>query len=116
MFDEIEKWFLLFEDHLNNYESIKFDEKNNCYKFSVVLPGVKKENVNISIFKNYRGNIVMSIFTEKDDHHDYSRRYSKKFYLSDDIDTEKVRAKLEDGILTITLPLKEQVENRIKVE
>ena len=43
--------------------------------------------------------------------------YRRTFILADTIDREKITAKIEDGVLTVTLPKKEKVKPRkIKIE
>jgi len=44
-----------------------------------------------------------------------STRYQRAFTLSDELDTSAIRAVLNDGVLTVTLPKKEEVRPR-KIE
>jgi len=39
-----------------------------------------------------------------------NKEYKQSYSINNSIDTNNINAKLEDGILTITLPLKEQAK------
>ena len=85
------------------------------------MPGVKKDHVNIEIeedvlrvegqldFSAYEG--MDPVYTEYNIGH-----YARGFTLSGKIDRESIRARLDDGVLTLTLPkAKEAMPRRIKV-
>jgi len=73
------------------------------------VPGVKKENVNVMLennilevdakidFSPYKS--LNPVYTEYNVGH-----YTRKFSVSNAIDTEKIDANLADGVLTLTLP------------
>lgn len=76
------------------------------YNIELAIPGVSKEDVQILVEKDTL--IVKAEKTsEKDD--SYQRRefnfssFERKFFLSEDIDQEKISAKHENGILSISL-------------
>lgn len=82
-------------------------EKNLMVTMDV--PGVRKENVNITLENN---NLEVDA---KIDHLPYENlnpvyteynvgHYTRKFTVSNSIDTTKIDAKLTDGVLTLTLP------------
>jgi HSP20 family protein len=85
------------------------------------MPGVEKDNVSIGLendvlrvdgqinFSNYQG--MEPVYTEYNVGH-----YARGFTLSGKIDRERIRAQLEDGVLTLTLPkAKEAMPRRIAV-
>jgi len=85
------------------------------------MPGVEKDNVSIGLendvlrvdgqinFSNYQG--MEPVYTEYNVGH-----YARGFTLSGKIDRERIRAQLEDGVLTLTLPkAKEVMPRRIAV-
>ena len=40
----------------------------------------------------------------------------KRFTLPQDVNTKKIKAKVENGVLTLTLPIKENIENSIDIK
>lgn len=88
-------------------------EQNGVYTFEVELPGLTKNDVNIKL--NEDG--VLTISGNKNKHTDsvvsklrQERKYgefSRSIQLANDIDINKVNAKFENGILTLTINKKE---------
>ena len=90
-------------------------EAGDSYKVSADLPGVNKEDINVSI----DGNLVTieaemkrsKETTDKSGKVLRSERYSglmsRAFTLTQDVDDTKATARYEDGVLTLELPKKE---------
>ena len=116
-------WFpTVFEDFLNNdfmpranttapAVNVKVDDK--AYTMEVAAPGIKKEFCRVSI--NDEGNLHVAIenkveHKEEEKKHHYLRRefsytnYEQAYTLPEDVDKDNIEAKVENGILTITLP------------
>ena len=116
-------WFpTVFEDFLNNdfmpranttapAVNVKVDEK--AYTMEVAAPGIRKEFCRVSI--NDEGNLNVAIenkveHKEEEKKHHYLRRefsytnYEQAYTLPDDVDKDNIEAKVENGILTVTLP------------
>ena len=85
------------------------------------MPGVEKQNVSIALendmlrvegqiaFSNYEG--MEPLYTEYNIGH-----YARGFTLSGKIDRDNIRAQLDDGVLTLTLPkAKEAMTRRIAI-
>ena len=106
----------------------------------LAAPGIKKEYCRVAI--NDEGNLTIAIekggvrdvdniegghqqeHKHEDSHHHYLRRefsysnYEQNYVLPDDVVRDKISAKVEDGILTITMPKtepKEKVTKAIEV-
>lgn len=87
-------------------------QKDNSINFSVELPGVNKEDVKIVL-----ENGILSISGEKKNNLDENStekiyrnesefgKFERKFRLKDDIDPDNVKAKFENGVLTVSVPL-----------
>ena len=91
-------------------------EKDGYYYFDVELPGYKKEDVTMDLIDGYlvikashnvdneekdtKGNLIRS---ER-----YYGTCSRNFYVGDNIKAEDIKAKFENGILSIVAPSKEQ--------
>lgn len=103
--------------------AVNVKENEKAYIMDIAAPGLKKEFCRISLDKD--GNLVVNIENkmehkqeEKKEH--YLRRefsygnYEQAYTLPDDVDHDKISAKVEDGILTVTLPKISKEETRIE--
>jgi HSP20 family protein len=91
---------------------IKLDvtENDKDYQVRAVVPGAKKEDIRVSVDGNYVS-ITAEVRKEKEEKSGrsllkeaYYGSASRGFSLSHDIDDKAVIAKLEDGVLKLTLP------------
>jgi len=99
LFDDFFKLPSLFDNSILN------DVSNTDKEFKVefMLPGFKKEEVKLEI-----NNDVLSISAERKENK-YFNKINKSYSLPENLDTENVEAKLEDGVLKILIPkLKEE--------
>lgn len=85
-------------------------DKGRDYEVKAELPGVKKEDLDIDIDKNY---IVINARKEEEKNEDnktYKKsefkygEFSRTVYFPEEIDTDKTEAKLEHGVLIIHAP------------
>ena len=125
-------WFpTVFEDFLNNdfmpranttAPAVNVREDEKAYTMEVAAPGIKKEFCRVSI--NDEGNLSVAIenkfeHKENEKKHHYLRRefsytnYEQCYSLPEDVDKENIAAKVEDGILTVTLPKVQKVEQKL---
>ncbi|MBV8666139.1 MAG: Hsp20/alpha crystallin family protein [Burkholderiaceae bacterium] len=103
---------------------INLSESATAYVVEAELPGVAKENVKISV----DGNVVTLeaevkrdterkegetvVFAER-----RTEKFARSFTLASEVDDEKSVAKLENGVLTLTLPKKaELLPKQIQVQ
>jgi HSP20 family protein len=93
-------------------------ETKDSYTFKADLPGVKESDVEISLSGNMltiSGKREEEKKDEGDRYFAYERSYgtfSRSFTLPEGADTEHVRAELKDGVLTIAVPKKPEVQPR----
>jgi HSP20 family protein len=88
-------------------------EKNGAYLFSAELPGVKKEDIQVSI-DGAQVTLSAEVKREREASQDervlhVERVYGKvmrSFTLPQELDESKVEAKFRDGVLELTLPKK----------
>ena len=105
--------------------SFKVDVKDNgeSYELSADLPGVKKEDIELSYENSY---LTISAHQEenkdeKDEKGNYIRRerrtgsVSRSFYI-DNIDKAKVDAEFKDGVLKIHMPKAAAAEQPKQIE
>ncbi len=97
---------------------VKEDEK--AYTVTADLPGVKKEELNLSMEE---GRLQISVNREEkteEENKNYVHHervccsMQRNIYLAD-ADEGAVKAKLEDGVLTITVPKKEKKDTSIAI-
>jgi HSP20 family protein len=96
-----------------NLPSTNIAESDAGYTVKMALPGIGKENIKISVDKN-----VLSVNVTIPDNGEDSSAYtyrefdvrdaSRNFTLGDKVDTEKINAEFNNGILTITLKKKDE--------
>ena len=86
-------------------------QNQNDYELQVEVPGVNKENISIDYENGY---VTIAAKTnkskdEKDKEGNYIRRerysgsYSRSYYLGE-VDRESIKAKLDNGVLSIIVP------------
>ena len=121
----------VFEDFLNNdfvprvgstAPAVNVKESETAYTMELAAPGIKKEYCRVNI--NEDGNLTIAIENKaehkhEDKRHHYLRRefsysnYEQIYTLPDDVERNKISAKVEDGILTVILPKQEKEQKKL---
>ena len=86
-----------------------FYEDDESYFARVQLPGVKKDELKLDLEKDLL-TIRYERTTASED--DEKVSYKRALQVPDGVDADKIEAKLEDGILTLTLPKGEKAKPR----
>ena len=105
--------------------AVNVKEDNKQYVMEVAVPGLKKEQVNMSIDKD--GYLTLSIENkneQKDENkkEHYLRRefsytsYRQSYALPDNVDAVKIEANVADGVLKVVLPKVEKKEEKEDVK
>ena len=119
----LNKWF---KDDWSNYNlwsknpPVNIHETKDAYTLDVVAPGFEKAD-----FKNNVEAKTLTVSAEKKEEKtedgkkqvrkEFSyRSFQRSFTLDDAIDTEKINAKYENGVLALTLPKKEDSVEKAK--
>ena len=82
------------------------------------LPDMKREDIQLTVENNtltLRGERKLEREVKEEQFHRIERNYgsfSRAFTLPPTVDTAKVKAEYRDGVLTITLPLREEAKPR----
>jgi HSP20 family protein len=80
------------------------------------LPGLDRENIDLRVENKtltLRGERKQQNEIKEEQYHRIERSYgsfSRSFTLPETIDTEKLRAEYKDGVLTVTMPIKEEAK------
>ena len=106
----------MFYNRMSDYK-IEEDDKN--YFIEMDMPGVKKEDLEVGVKEN-----ILSIYAErkKEDKTENKEavvvsKYEQSFNISaKGIDVDNIQANLDNGVLKITLPKKEEVKFEKKIE
>lgn len=125
-FDNIDR--KLYGKHAAHVMKTDVREHDDSYDIDIDLPGFKKEDINLSL-ENGCLNVNVAKGLNKDEkdkkgkmirQERYTGSMSRSFYVGKEITVEDVKAKFEDGVLTLTLPKKERKEvkenNTIMIE
>jgi HSP20 family protein len=98
--------------------AVDVKETQDALQFHVELPGLKKEDVEITIENNVltiAGERKFEKETKDENYHRLERSYgafSRSFTLPTGVRSEQVEAKFENGVLAVTLPKQEESKPR----
>lgn len=108
----------LFGHHEKNLMKTDIRDEKDHYEMMIDLPGFKKDEIQLSLQDGY-----LTISAEKGldkDENDkngnlirqerYSGALSRSYYIGESITEDEVKAKFEDGVLSIIIPKKEKKE------
>ncbi len=111
-----------FEKENRGYSLMKTDitDEGDHYLMKIDLPEVKKDDIKISLKD---GSLTISAEynnenNQKDKHGKYICRerhygtYSRSYYVGDNVKFEDIKAKLDNGVLTLTIAKKETKEDK----
>ena len=99
-----------------NFPAVNINESKDDYQLEFNVPGRNKEDFKITVEKN----ILTFSYDKKEEAKDENKKQVKKefslqsfkrsFTLDEKIAADNIAAKYENGILTLTLPKKEEVK------
>ena len=122
LFNEMTKAFEGISKKVKNPILLDVIKNEDSYSVLASLPGVNKEDVKLSIEDS---NLTISVEPKKEENKNNERKFvlkeriegysSRPIYLKD-IDETTISAKMEDGILNITVPFKKRNVSKITIE
>ncbi|MCD6115979.1 Hsp20/alpha crystallin family protein [bacterium] len=90
--------------------TIDIAENEKSYEIKADVPGMKKKDISIS----FKDNILTISGEKREEKEDTGKNFFKKervygkfqrsFRIPQDVDPEKIKAKYEDGVLTVEVP------------
>ena len=83
------------------YDSIK-TEKDGTTKIEVVIPGYSNENLKLEITHN-----ILKLSSDLE-----NKKFTRHWKLTESVDTKNIKADCKNGILTINIPPKQNVDNK----
>lgn len=115
----------IFDDFISTKreQGLKCDiyEKDDVYHIDMEAPGFEKKDISMEVKEGY---LVITATKEApvdEEGKNYIRRervygkYERSFYLGD-LDEDRIEASFNNGLLSITIPKKEKVENKKTIE
>lgn len=124
-------WFpTMFDEFFNNEwmprlqstaPAVNVKETGSEYTMEFAVPGIKKEFCRVNL--NDEGNLEVTIENKmehkaEDKKEHYLRRefnysnYQQTYVLPEDVEKEQIAAKVDNGVLTITMPKQHKNEHR----
>ena len=96
-------------------------EAQDGYVVTLEMPGLAREHVQVDIDGDtlvVKGGAVEQSENETGANHEYrASRFERTFTIGNHIDRDNVKAKMQDGILTITLPkTPEKVGRKVEIQ
>lgn len=93
-------------------------ETNDDFQVEMAAPGMRKEDFHIELDNDM---LIIKAETRnemEDNDQNYARRefnyqsFRRSFYLPNTVETEKIKAKYKDGILSLSIPKKEEAKKK----
>ena len=123
LFDEMWRRSFRPQSTGNWYPAVDVKENENEYKLVAELPGMAKDDVKISVTDNIvtiRGEKKAAHEEQNENWHQVERTYGafeRSFTLGTAVNATGVKARFENGILTVVLPKSEEARPReIRIE
>lgn len=104
----------------NNFSvpAVNITTQNGDYLISIAVPGMKKDDFNI----DYNENLLTISCSKEDSIEDKNRRYTRKEYnytsfsrsftIPNEVNSDKIDAHYENGLLSINLPAREELKKQ----
>lgn len=102
-----------FNNEISTFANARIDwkETEESHVFKCDLPGVKKEEVKVEVEDGRVLQISGERSVEKEDKNDKwhrvergSGKFNRRFYLPENAKIDEVKASMENGVLTVTVP------------
>ena len=105
-----------------NIPAVDINETGSEFQVVADVPGVSKENIEVSVNGGLLSIIINSEQVKEENSEGrilrkerYQGQITRSFQLDDSVDDEKISASYKDGVLSISVPKKEQVQPK-KIE
>jgi len=100
---------------------IDIEETDKEYRIEAELPGVRKDQITLNVEDDNLNILVTRMEEIKDESKNYLHRERRASSMSRrvrlaNVKLDEIKAKLEEGILTVTIPKHEKVASTRKIE
>lgn len=106
LFDEFNDFFKpAFSDEIRDMKT-NICESQDGYRLDIEMPGFQKDQINVALEDGY---LTVSGEKHSDSDEKYLRKeisesFSRSYYVGKDISEELVKAKYDNGILSLSIP------------
>ena len=109
----------LFSDETNVKPAVNIREEEKNYVLDLAVPGIDKKDLKIDMNDDV---LTVSSESKKESEENkdgYKRKefsyskFSRSFYIPEDVNRDKIEAQYKDGILSIELPREKEDKNKI---
>jgi HSP20 family protein len=121
LFPTIERWSRSETGNEFRLPKTNVHETDSEFVLTMEMPGVDKKNITVAIDNDEI--VITGEKTEQAEEKGLLRReirsqkFRRSFYLDSSVDREKIKAKLDSGVLTVTLPKgADKVGRQVSVE
>lgn len=103
-------------------KNVNIEETENSYEITMELPGFSKKDIKIEI---ENGLLTISSEVDKKEEQEQKKFIRKSFtrssfkssyMLAEDVDTEKIEASLENGLLNVSIGRIKQIEEKPQIK
>lgn len=106
----------LYGKHARNLMKTDVHETEDSYEMNVDLPGFKKEEIKLNLENGYLTIATEKALEKKQENKKgkvlrqerYTGTMQRSFYVGETVTEEDIKAKYENGVLSLTIPKKEQ--------
>lgn len=95
----------------NQFPVDLYEDKDNTY-VRAELPGVNRDDVNVEMVEDYLTITAARKANSPDGEGEQSFAFSRSINITEEIAADKVSATYENGVLTVTLPKREEAKPR----
>ncbi len=105
----------LYGKHSGREMLMDVNEKDDHYDVEIDLPGFKKEDISVELNDGYMTITASKGIEENDENKKgkvvrqerYAGTLSRTFYVGENVTSEEIHGKFEDGVLKLSIPKKE---------
>mmetsp|Transcript_10537 Transcript_10537/g.18508 ORF Transcript_10537/g.18508 Transcript_10537/m.18508 type:complete len:267 (+) Transcript_10537:101-901(+) len=99
---------------MENKNALGITQDDKQVQFAVEVPGAKASDINLQLDEDGRVLKISGETKREEGGISVHSRFERSFTLNRDIDTSRISARMDDGVLTITAPKYEEVKETVR--
>lgn len=101
-------WPTLYPSYWDAFDGVEnFEKTDNGYLMEVMVPGFTKETLNVEVLEGKYLSVYGEVKLTRKEATNLERKFSQRWLLPKDVETESLRASVENGVLTVYMNKKE---------
>ena len=93
---------------VNRIRSYHSEKTDDGYKLEIAVPGLTKEDLKLKIIKGR-----LNVKSEKENY--WTSSFDEMFILPEDVDLKLLKASVENGVLSIKIPVSKDSESIVEI-